>query len=389
MHWLRWLAQQMLARNQSVFLIEQIQPEWLSNRRQLHQYVLSDRLGWGSLTAISLLVGGWLLFWALGQAAAGVVLALACSLTAGLLVGLLSPLPVASDQRASRLRSSLVSALQSWLLIAPITGIVAALSAGWVFSDVSPVAVGVEVGSVCGMAGVFAGLLLGSPRLSPRRIIPTETVRWSWVQFRSHIGRAVIFGGLIGAVIHLVLHRFTNAYYIGAIEGVLMGMIVGIFAGIRGDVLEQQVHPNQGIRRSAQSAVITGAAATFLTIAIALVHGIMRTGPHIGLAGLLSETLGGIVAMSVVLGVGVGLGTAFARGGRAVLTHIALRFVLWRNKMIPWNYARFLDYCVACILLRKLGGGYTFMHRTLLEYFAALSDADLEQLATAARNEAR
>jgi hypothetical protein len=68
-----------------------------------------------------------------------------------------------------------------------------------------------------------------------------------------------------------------------------------------------------------------------------------------------------------------------------VVSHIALRFVLWRNRIMPWNYVRFLDYCAACILLRKIGGGYAFMHRTLLEHFATLSDADLERLAAAAR----
>jgi hypothetical protein len=90
--------------------------------------------------------------------------------------------------------------------------------------------------------------------------------------------------------------------------------------------------------------------------------------------------------MSLVLGLGLGFGTAFARGGCAVLSHIALRFVLWRSNTMPWNYVRFLDYCAARILLRKIGGGYAFMHRTLLEHFATLDDAELERLAAAARS---
>jgi hypothetical protein len=39
---------------------------------------------------------------------------------------------------------------------------------------------------------------------------------------------------------------------------------------------------------------------------------------------------------------------------------------------MPWNYARFLDFCTECILLRKVGGGYVFLHRLLMDYFAAL-----------------
>jgi len=39
---------------------------------------------------------------------------------------------------------------------------------------------------------------------------------------------------------------------------------------------------------------------------------------------------------------------------------------------MPWNYPRFLDSAAERILLRKVGGGYIFVHRLLLEYFASL-----------------
>ena len=59
-------------------------------------------------------------------------------------------------------------------------------------------------------------------------------------------------------------------------------------------------------------------------------------------------------------------------GGRACLRHYILHFLLWRSTSIPWNYSRFLDYAAEHILLRKVGGGYIFVHRLLLEYFASL-----------------
>ncbi|MCK4811544.1 MAG: hypothetical protein KAS74_04670 [Methanosarcinales archaeon] len=46
--------------------------------------------------------------------------------------------------------------------------------------------------------------------------------------------------------------------------------------------------------------------------------------------------------------------------------------MLWRNGFAPLNYVRFLDYAAGCIFLRKVGGGYIFVHRLLLEYFASL-----------------
>lgn len=38
---------------------------------------------------------------------------------------------------------------------------------------------------------------------------------------------------------------------------------------------------------------------------------------------------------------------------------------------MPWIYPHFLDYAAERILLRKVGGGYIFVHRLLLEYFAS------------------
>jgi hypothetical protein len=43
------------------------------------------------------------------------------------------------------------------------------------------------------------------------------------------------------------------------------------------------------------------------------------------------------------------------------------------QKYIPWNYSRFLDYAVDRIFLQKVGGGYIFIHRLLMEHFAAMS----------------
>jgi hypothetical protein len=36
------------------------------------------------------------------------------------------------------------------------------------------------------------------------------------------------------------------------------------------------------------------------------------------------------------------------------------------------QYIRFLDYAAERVFLRKVGGGYIFTHRLLMEYFATL-----------------
>ncbi|MEB3121072.1 MAG: NACHT domain-containing protein [Snowella sp.] len=59
-------------------------------------------------------------------------------------------------------------------------------------------------------------------------------------------------------------------------------------------------------------------------------------------------------------------------GGEAALKHFSLRLILWQSGTIPWNFARFLNYCVERRLLLRVGGRYRFLHRELLDYFAQL-----------------
>ncbi|MBE9137026.1 NACHT domain-containing protein [Nodosilinea sp. LEGE 07088] len=59
-------------------------------------------------------------------------------------------------------------------------------------------------------------------------------------------------------------------------------------------------------------------------------------------------------------------------GGKACIRHFSLRLLLWKNKVAPWNYARFLDYACERIFLQKVGGSYIFIHRLLLEHFAQM-----------------
>ncbi len=69
----------------------------------------------------------------------------------------------------------------------------------------------------------------------------------------------------------------------------------------------------------------------------------------------------------------VGLGGVFWFGGLDVMQHYTLRLILLIQGHTPGNYVRFLDYAVDHIFLQKVGGGYRFIHRLLLEHFAEMS----------------
>ena len=68
-----------------------------------------------------------------------------------------------------------------------------------------------------------------------------------------------------------------------------------------------------------------------------------------------------------------GLFIALLFGGFTCIQHFALRLVLYRSGCIPWNYARFLDYCTERSLLQRVGGRYRFIHKLLQEHFAAMN----------------
>ena len=71
----------------------------------------------------------------------------------------------------------------------------------------------------------------------------------------------------------------------------------------------------------------------------------------------------------LIIGVSVGL----ILGGIAVLQHYTLRFLLRVNQFLPFRLIPFLNYCVDRIFLRRVGGGYIFIHRLLMEHFAAMN----------------
>ena len=57
-------------------------------------------------------------------------------------------------------------------------------------------------------------------------------------------------------------------------------------------------------------------------------------------------------------------------GGYAAIQHGVLERILVRNGNIPKNLPSFLDLSVQLIIMRKVGGGYIFTHRILMEYLA-------------------
>ena len=134
-----------------------------------------------------------------------------------------------------------------------------------------------------------------------------------------------------------------------ALAGLDAGLILVLIRSLRGGSIGTNTMPNYGMLRSAQITLM------LIVIAAAIWSIIAKT----------------IMSIPIITGViaGIILGV-FSPAGVACIQHFLLRFILYRHGDIPWNYARFLDSATQLIFLQKVGGGYIFIHRMLLEHFA-------------------
>jgi len=150
-------------------------------------------------------------------------------------------------------------------------------------------------------------------------------------------------------------------------EGVFWALFGGVAAALLGGLSSQveasKTVPNQGILLTLRNAMLIG----------------LGFGPLVGLlVGLLNGLFYGSWwnALNIGLVFLIGMGTvAFGiYGGVDVIQHYTLRVILWYRGHAPFIYFRFLNYAAERIFLQRVGGGYIFIHRLLLEHFAAMNE---------------
>ena len=233
---------------------------------------------------------------------------------------------------------------------------------------------GLPGGLIFGLIGIY----LAKTDLVNGEIEPAEKVSWSWASVKQQLVNSLFSGfkigvfvvlltlvlSLVSIVLSLVLHTgavfgLNSSLSSLVTAGILImpggGLLLIVQSGWTSELLDEQLlmRPNQGIWRSGRHGLLVG-----------LIFG--------GVGGLtfafLANPVDGLVC-GCILGLAVGL----LNGGMACIKHTLLRWCLWRAGVIPWHYARFLDYGAERMFLYKIGGGYLFVHRLLLEYFASLS----------------
>jgi serine/threonine protein kinase/DNA polymerase III delta prime subunit len=410
-HWLSYLARQMKQQSQMVFYLERMQPTWLMKKWQRQLYY-----GLSAGPICGLLLG----LETLGTVCSFPLSVLITALFVGLLFGCLSE-PEGGEKSTKiitragiRIRQSLATSLENRVVIGGTAGLFIGLSsmlylyvgdfAAWSFG--SRIA-GTLTGGL--LNGMYLGVCVGLVVRLEKRIEPLEVLSWSWTGIRRDMIRWLLIGtglilGLICAISFMMsshdewLANFLSYGFSTALSLILVVMLVsGVTRGLSKRVLAQHiVTPNQGIWRSARygviMAIITGGIAGIFVGVIDFLayfwvpplmgsavkpldmdYSVVRVMSRLlRFSPTTAQEFWGLHALFWGL-VGVtipGLTAGLSCGGAAYVKHFVLRFLLWCSRCIPFNYAHFLDYAAERIFLRKVGGGYIFMHRLLLDYFA-------------------
>jgi DNA polymerase III delta prime subunit/MFS family permease len=379
---LSWLAEKMREHSQSVFLVEGLQPSWLGTKANRAAYGAIVTFGLGLIFELifGLLAGvnGEPNVWWIG---------LFCWLSIVIGVGL----GCWSD-----------SPLKNGLLSGSIGGLVAALILGLlcaVFKDLR----GSEFkGSlICALGfGVISGLIGGLGTGSLNHIASIETISWNWNHFFKRTIPGLIFGLIAGLTFWLVVTIAVivsqkpmldiSTWLIGlvvflVIGGAFCGFTTGLIGGFTDTVRAAKASPNEGIKLSGKNSLAIFLVIWFI-IAVptgmlgGLISWLTYIAPFARLMGRSAFFLFSIRPRDMIVGLLVGLITGLTvgliaslnRGGSAVIKHYALRLILWLKGYTPFNFIKFLDHCAKLIFLKKVGGGYIFVHRMLLEYFANL-----------------
>jgi hypothetical protein len=142
----------------------------------------------------------------------------------------------------------------------------------------------------------------------------------------------------------------------------------GLVTLLFGEAVETRRSPNHGTLRSARMAVTVGLLAGLI---VGLIDGFIGGVPVAQKSGFAAGLHFGL-CRGVLHGLKIGVIYSLVSGGLFSLKHLVLRLLLVMDGSAPMDYVRFLDHAVGLLFLRKVGGGYIYVHRMLLEYFASL-----------------
>jgi len=303
--WLAWLAFEMRKHDQTVFLIENLQPSWFRTDKQRSKYIFFSELI--PILAITLLVG-----WALLK-----------------LFHTYSGINIYATS----------AALCFTPLVSPFL---------WAFWRA-----------------------FNRQKKGEEYIKPVEMIKFSWPQvIVSALTVTLTISFLLTLLVAILSDSsspntssswlsLTIIFFAMVITFLPVGILLGLSWGIKPGNIEMKIKPNQGILNSVKIALVIVAITILLYLLLSLIDDKIK-----------------IISAATELTPFIGLIAFFRLGGLAFMRHYLLRLMLSRQGCMALKCARFLDYAAKDLnFLQKVGGGYIFVHRYLLEHFATMEEA--------------
>ena len=248
--------------------------------------------------------------------------------------------------------------IRFFLTVGLIVGLIPSLSMGLIVGRIA----GLNAGLISGLiVGLIIGLIIGaiSGLMGGQQIKLVEQLNWTWQKEKS-LFTFVLICVLMGVLI------YTGSSFV-LVSVLSFGLLLELSDGLESAEVEQKMVPNQGIRDSAKNYMV-------VVVICGLIFGlnvvlILSLGIELMDSSLSLELMDSLIFGSS-FGLSLGLIFGLKWGGTACIKHFTLRLILYHADRIPWNYARFLDFASDRLLLKKVGGGYLFYHRMLMEHLA-------------------
>ncbi len=330
--WLGWLAEKLENLKQTTFFVGRLQPSWLTTKSDLMLYRVSTALITGTFLGVLFEIASYnadtLKF--------GFLIATSASIVLGVF-------------------AMVVSSFEGGLAFGFIAGLSILMSIGsGNITDTrgrttTPIVFDTHYGIYFGIAACLAIFFFANTN----RIYMTRFVSWAWSWKKFRVGLIVALGiALLSGLFQVPL----AAFFIAVTGGILYAILPS--------TNKEQVYDDTNDSRPASKSVIINSIKWAVLVEILFI-----TTPLLGFGydpGLISPIFNSsLIAIGIfVLSVG---------GLFAFIQKQILYLLLWASERAPFDYTRFLDYCASVGIMRKVGGGYIFAHRYLLEYFAESS----------------
>lgn len=372
--WLVWLAQKMSEQGQSVFLLESLQPSWLSGRPYRWSYLILTRM----------LLGGFigLILWVIGLTAPQIGVAahsnssllmaarldvnivwidLIASLGFNLFYGfVVGGIDIFFFERRSQKGTGLQISQWDWprkAVMATAVALVVAVQL-WLFGEETQMFI------LQTTAEPFFFVLLSHFAFGQsyeNDIGTVEALRWSWQASLRGILPALVIGGVFGLVIWRLMGTGVSLLQGVILLGMPIALLVVLLFGLNNRYVETKARPNQGIWLSGKNGLVWGGAIGLFLALVTFLERLILQWWDVPMGGLFGVYAGIIAALIA--------GLAF--GGFNVISHVCLRLLLRASDQIPRRFTLFLNQSARHVLLHRVGSGYIFVHQFLQDHLAA------------------